>query len=139
MTIHTHRLTVETRGNYDMHDITADVQQAVTDSRCQNGLINTYVRHTTAAIIIGEYEPGLIHDLPIQVERLAPAGGDYRHNALNHDDNAHSHLAGSIMGPSESVPFTDGALLLGTWQQVILIELDPHARRREVVIQVIGE
>ena len=98
-----------------------------------------FVRHTTAAIMIGEYEPGLIHDMPAYIEHLAPAGVDYRHNQVNHDDNAHSHLAGSVIGPSETVPVVDGRLVPGTWQQIILIELDPHPRQREVVIQVVGK
>lgn len=139
MTVHTGNITVETRGDNDMHDITGAVHQAVQQSGCRTGLVNVFVRHTTAAIMVGEYEPGLLHDIPIPVERIAPPDGEYRHNALNHDDNAHSHLVGSIMGPSETIPFSDGALMLGTWQQVILLELDTHPRRREVVIQVVGE
>ena len=139
MPVHTHTLTIETRGEIDMHDITSDVQQAVQQSGCKNGLVTVFVRHTTAAIMIGEYEPGLVHDFPAQVERLAPRNAQYRHNELNHDDNAHSHLVGSIMGPSETVPFTNGRLTLGTWQQITLLELDSHPRSREVVIQIIGE
>lgn len=139
MPVHTHRITIETRGGSDMHDISSEVQQAVQRSECQNGLAHVFVRHTTAAIMIGEYEPGLVHDFPAQVERLAPSDARYRHNELNHDDNAHSHLVGSIMGPSETVPFTDGRLELGTWQQITLLELDSHPRRREVVIQIMGE
>jgi secondary thiamine-phosphate synthase enzyme len=139
MTVHTGRFTVETRGENDMHDITGEVGRIVQESGCQNGVVNVFVRHTTAAIMIGEYEPGLVHDIPVPLERIAPPDRDYRHNQLNHDDNAHSHLVGSIMGPSETVPFTDGRPVLGTWQQVILLELDTHPRRREVVVQVIGE
>lgn len=139
MPVHTHRLTIETRGETDMHDITSDVQQAVQQSECENGLVTVFVRHTTAAIMIGEYEPGLVHDFPAQIERLAPSNAQYRHNELNHDDNAHSHLIGSIMGPSETVPFTGGRLALGTWQQITFLELDSHPRRREIVIQIMGE
>ena len=135
----THTVSVETRGGNDMHDITALVQETLRESGLQHGIATVFVRHTTAAIIIGEYEPGLIHDIPNLIENIAPASGDYRHNILNHDDNAHSHLVGSLMGPSETVPFSDGALTLGTWQQIILIELDPHPRRREIVIQIMGE
>lgn len=139
MTVHTHRITVETRGGNDMHDISGEAQRAIQQSGRRNGIVTVFVRHTTAAIMVGEYEPGLVHDFPAQIERIAPAIGSYRHNELNHDDNAHSHLVGSIMGPSETVPFTDGHLLLGTWQQIILLELDTHPRQREVVIQVVGE
>lgn len=139
MSVHTHRITVETRGDNDMHDISGEVHAAVRASGCRDGIVNVFVRHTTAAVMVGEYEPGLVHDIPIPLERIAPARGDYRHNELNHDDNAHSHLVGSIMGPSETVPFAGGGLLLGTWQQIILLELDTHPRQREVVIQVVGE
>jgi secondary thiamine-phosphate synthase enzyme len=139
MTVHTHHLSVETHGNNDMHDITREVEQVVQQSGCLGGFVNVFSRHTTAAIMIGEYEPGLIHDIPVPLERIAPADRDYRHNQLNHDDNAHSHLIGSIMGPSETIPFAEGRLLLGTWQQVIMLELDTHPRRREVIIQVVGE
>ena len=139
MTVHSHRLRVDTHGETDMHDLTSDVARVVTESECSGGLVNIFVRHTTAAIIIGEYEPGLVHDVPILLERIAPAGLDYRHNVLNHDDNAHSHLVGSIMGPSETIPFQDGTLLLGTWQAIILLEMDTHPRTREVIVQVVGE
>jgi secondary thiamine-phosphate synthase enzyme len=139
MHVSIHRITVQTEGVVDMHDITSEVQRAIQASECQDGLVTAFVRHTTAAIIIGEYESGLIHDMPGYIERLAPAGVDYRHNQVNHDDNAHSHLAGSVIGPSESIPFADGRLVLGTWQQIILVELDTHARSREVVIQVMGD
>ncbi|TVR73063.1 MAG: YjbQ family protein [Sphaerobacteraceae bacterium] len=139
MQVSTHQLTIQTEGVIDMHDITGEVQRTVQQSGCQNGLVTAFVRHTTAAIMIGEYEPGLIHDMPAYIERLAPAGVDYRHNQVNHDDNAHSHLAGSVIGPSETIPVVDGRLVLGTWQQIILIELDTHPRSREVVIQVVGE
>jgi secondary thiamine-phosphate synthase enzyme len=139
MTAHTHRFTVETRGENDMHDITSVVSQVISESGCQSGLVNVFVRHTTAVIMIGEYEPGLVHDIPVPIERIAPADLDYRHNQLNHDDNAHSHLVGSLMGPSETVPFAGAQMLLGTWQQIILLELDTHPRNREVVVQVLGE
>lgn len=139
MIVHTHRIAVETRGDNEMHDISVEVERAVRESGCQAGIVNVFSRHTTAVIMIGEYEPGLIHDIPMPLERIAPRDHDYRHNQINHDDNAHSHLIGSIMGPSETIPFAEGTLLLGTWQQVILIELDLHPRRREVVIQVMGE
>jgi secondary thiamine-phosphate synthase enzyme len=139
MAVHTHQFAVETRGECDMHDLTHEVGEALRASGLRNGLATVFVRHTTAAIIVGEYEPGLIHDMPAQIERMAPASATYRHNALNHDDNAHSHLVGSIMGPSETTPFVDGSLMLGTWQQIILLELDTHPRRREIVVQLIGE
>lgn len=139
MAVHTRQFTIETRATNEMHDVTTEVESAIKQSGCTNGIATTYVMHTTAAIMIGEFEPGLVEDISVPLERIAPAGAGYRHNDLNHDDNAHSHLVGSIMGPSETVPFSDGRIALGTWQRVILLELDTHPRARRVVVQVVGE
>lgn len=139
MPVHTRQFTIETRGSNEMHDITDEVEAAIEQSRFTSGLATTFVLHTTAAIMIGEYEPGLMADIQIPADQIAPADASYRHNDLNADDNAHSHLIGSIMGPSETVPFNDHRVMLGMWQRVILLELDTSPRTRRVVIQVIGE
>jgi secondary thiamine-phosphate synthase enzyme len=139
MHVSTHQIMVQTEGNVDMHDITEEVQRVIDLNECQNGLATVFVRHTTAAIMIGEHEPGLVEDMPEYIEQLAPSDAQYRHNQVNHDDNAHSHLAGSVLGPSETIPFSGGQLLLGTWQHIILVELDTHPRTRDVAIQIIGD
>jgi secondary thiamine-phosphate synthase enzyme len=122
-----------------MHDITGEVQSAIGDSGASDGVATVFVMHTTAAIIVSEYEPGIIADIHVPLQRIAPSDAEYRHNALNADDNAHSHLTGSIIGPSQTIPFTAGRLTLGTWQRVALLELDTRPRSRKIVVQVMGE
>jgi secondary thiamine-phosphate synthase enzyme len=137
--VHTERVTIETRGEHDLHDLTGRVGDTLRSSGLRAGIVTVFVAHTTAAITVSEYERGLIDDVRLPLERIAPVGEDYLHNRLNADDNAHSHLLSSIIGPSVTVPFADGRLLLGTWQGITLLELDTHPRSRQVVIQVIGE
>lgn len=137
--IRTTRVQVKTSGGNEMHDMTELVSGAIVESGCLSGIVTVFVSHTTAAVTISEYEPGLIADIGPALERIAPAGISYRHNALNHDDNAHSHLQSSIIGPSLVVPFDAGRLELGTWQRIVLIDGDTHPRERHVVIQVMGE
>ncbi len=137
--IRTTRVVVKTGGGYEMHDLTELVSGAIAESECRAGIVTVFVSHTTAAVTISEYEPGLIADIGPALERIAPAEIRYRHNALNHDDNAHSHLQSSIIGPSLVVPFDGGRLELGTWQRIVLIDGDTHPRDRQVVIQVMGE
>lgn len=139
MSVLTYRFDVETRGERDMHDVTDQVQSAIRESGASNGIVTVFVMHTTASIIVSEYEPGILEDIEIPLERVAPVDAHYRHNSLNADDNAHSHLLGSIIGPSQTIPFVDGRLSLGTWQRVVLLELDTHPRTRRVVSQVMGE
>ncbi len=122
-----------------MVNLSERAQRLIDSTGCDNGTITLFVAHTTAAIVVSEYEPGLIVDLPRELARLMPAEHDLRHNQVNHDDNAHSHILGSLLGPSVTVPFVDIKLALGTWQQIVLIELDTHSRTRSVVMQVIGE
>jgi secondary thiamine-phosphate synthase enzyme len=137
--IQTTRIQIQTRGRDEMRELTGEAQRAIDVSGCQAGVVTVFVAHTTAAVGIGEFEPGLITDLPATFDRLVPADISYRHNALNHDDNAHSHLRASLLGPSVTVPFDDGRLLLGAWQQIVLIDFDTHPRTRNVVVQVLGE
>ncbi len=137
--IRTTRVQVKTGGGNEMHDLTELVTGAMAESGCQSGIVTVFVSHTTAAVTISEYEPGLIADIGPALERIAPSGINYRHNALNYDDNAHSHLQSSVIGPSLVVPFDAGRLELGTWQRIVLIDGDTHPRDRQVVIQVMGE
>jgi secondary thiamine-phosphate synthase enzyme len=137
--IRTSRVQVKTEGGNEMHDLTDLVRGAIAESGCRSGIVTVFVAHTTAAVTISEFEPGLIVDIGPALERIAPAGIDYRHNVLNADDNAHSHLQSSIIGPSLVVPFDAGRLALGIWQRIVLIDADTHSRDRQVVIQVMGE
>jgi secondary thiamine-phosphate synthase enzyme len=115
------------------------VAAAVTESRLAAGIVTVFVVGSTAGITTLEYEAGVVTDLGRALEVLAPRHGEYDHHLRWHDDNGSSHVRAALIGPSVTVPFVDGQLLLGTWQQVALVELDTRGRRREVVMQVIGE
>ncbi len=139
MPVFTKRLELNTTGENDVVDITAEVQLAVEESGLNAGAATVFVPGSTAAITTIEYEPGLAKDFPDMLERLAPRGIDYEHQKAWHDGNGRSHVKASLVGPSLTVPFEDGVLTLGTWQQIVFVELDIRPRRREVVFQVIGE
>jgi secondary thiamine-phosphate synthase enzyme len=134
--VHTSELSVSTRGDSDIVDITDRVRAAVSESGVADGQASAFVRGSTAAVTTMEFEPGGIHDLQAMLERLIPTHGDYEHNRLNHDTNSHAHQRASIVGPSEVVPVQSGRLGLGTWQQLVLIDFDDRPRERTVVIQV---
>ena len=131
----TTRHTVTTRGQGDAHDITSMVAAATAGVR--SGLATVFVVGSTAAVTTIEFEPGAIADLNAVFERLAPRRGDYRHHERWGDDNGSSHVRAAMLGPALTVPIADGELTLGTWQQIMLLELDTRPREREIVIQVI--
>lgn len=139
MTIDTRTITFDTRGSSQRLKLTQRVQQAVTDSGCVSGTATVFAAHTTVAIVISEFEHGILDDLSSVIERLVPEETTYRHNELGRDDNAHSHLRSTLLGASVTIPFSEGRLLLGRWQQVVLIDFDTHPRSRNVDIQVMGE
>lgn len=130
---------VQTRGQGDAHDVTDAVATAVRDSGAASGTVTVFVVGSTAAVTTIEFEPGAVADFNRLLERLAPRGGDYRHHLRWGDDNGSSHVRAALLGPSLTIPFVDGELTLGTWQQVMLLESDTRGRRRELVIQVTGE
>jgi len=137
---HADRVRVSTRGNSDVLDITEGVARIAHEAGIRNGLVTVFVIGSTAAITTTEAEPGLMtHDLKAFYERIAPANQYYRHEETWHDDNGHSHVRASSLGPSLTVPLVDGRLTLGTWQQIVLIDFDTRGREREVVVQVLGE
>jgi len=139
MPIFTKRLQLKTRGENDVVDITERVQQAVAESGFDAGVTTVFVPGSTAAVTTIEFEPGLAHDFPRMLERLAPKSIAYEHQEAWHDDNGRSHVKASLVGPSISVPFEDGRLTLGTWQQIVFVELDIRPRSRELVLQTVGE
>jgi secondary thiamine-phosphate synthase enzyme len=139
MPVLTKRLKLTTRAENDVVDITEKVQQAVAQSRLDDGVVTVFVPGSTAAVTTMEYEPGLARDFPEMLERLAPRDIAYEHQKMWHDDNGRSHVKASLVGPSLVVPFDEGHLTLGTWQQIVFVELDIRPRNREVVIQVSGE
>ena len=136
MPTHSGELRLSTRGDGDVIDITADVQRVVGAAPSAEGVATAFVRGSTAAISTMEFEPGGVADLRAMLDRLIPAEGDYEHNRLNHDTNSHAHQRASLIGASEQVPVLGGRLALGTWQQLVLIELDDRPREREVHVQI---
>jgi secondary thiamine-phosphate synthase enzyme len=137
--VHSSSHTIATSGQGDAHDLTLTVAKAVSESGLQAGLASVFVVGSTAGVTSIEFEPGAVHDLNAVFEGLAPRNGVYRHHLRWGDDNGSSHVRAALLGPSITVPFKDGALLLGTWQQIMLLEFDTRPRRRELVLQIIGE
>jgi secondary thiamine-phosphate synthase enzyme len=136
--VRTSELRFSTRGDADVIDLTAEVQEAVAAAGCEEGQALAFVRGSTAAVATMELEPGGVHDLRQLLERLIPSQGDYEHNRLNRDTNSHAHQRATLVGPSEAVPVIGGRLALGTWQQLVLIDFDDRPRERTVVVQVIS-
>ena len=137
--IYTTRLQLSTSGQGDAHDITGKAAAAVKESGLKSGLLTVFVTGSTAAVTTIEFEPGAVADFNRLFEELAPRRGEYRHHLRWGDDNGSSHVRAALLGPSLTIPFVDGALTLGTWQQIMIVEFDTSARRREIVMQMIGE
>jgi secondary thiamine-phosphate synthase enzyme len=135
----THTIDVRTHGQGDVRDLTAEVDRAVTSAALHSGLVTVFVAGSTAAITTIEFEPGVVSDLDRAFERVAPRRGEYAHHLRWGDDNGSSHVRAAMLGPSLTIPVTDGRLALGTWQQVVLVEFDTGARDRHVVVQMIGD
>ena len=138
MTIQADELSLSTRGDTDVVDVTAEVQRVVDGLGVEEGQALVFVRGSTAAIATMEFEPGGVADLREMLERLIPTRGDYLHNELNHDSNSHAHQRATLVGPSETVPIVAGRLATGTWQQIVLIDFDDRPRERTVVVQLIS-
>ena len=139
MNIITKTLFHQTRGENDIVDITDEITQAVNSTKMNNGTVTIFVPGSTGAITTIEYEPGLLLDLPNTLEKIAPRNIPYEHEKRWHDGNGHSHVRAALIGPSLTVPFVDGILTLGTWQQIVFLELDARSRRRKIIIQIMGE
>ncbi len=137
-TAHTGRISVNTRGEGQMVDITSDAQDVVAHSGLTEGQCCLFVPGATGALTTIEYEPGLKQDFPEAMERLVPRDMRYLHDDTWHDGNGHSHVRASLLGPSLVVPFEGGRLTLGTWQQIILVDFDNKPRQRHVVVQLLG-
>lgn len=130
---------IETRGELDIVDITGKVERLVSKTGIRNGIVNVFVPGSTGALTTIEYEPGLLKDLPNALERIAPKNARYEHEEMWHDGNGHSHVRASIIGPSITVPIKDGSLRLGSWQQLVFVELDIRPRRRRLIVTCLGE
>jgi secondary thiamine-phosphate synthase enzyme len=139
MTVITSQITLHTRGNGDIIDITGDVAGAVAAAEITSGTVTVFIAGSTAGVTTVEYEPGLVADLQELWERIAPSDRDYRHNQRWGDGNGHSHVRASLLGASLVVPFKDKRLILGTWQQIIVVDFDNRARSRQVILQLMGD
>ena len=132
-------ISITTKGHGDMHDLTEQVAAIVTSSGIRTGMVSVFNVGSTAAVGTIEFEPGLQHDLPNLLDKLIPPSRDYGHEQAWHDGNGHSHLQATLLGPSLTVPITNGKLVLGTWQQIFHLECDVTGRQRTVVVTVVGE
>jgi len=132
-------ISVSTKGETDIINITDDVSKIVEKSGIKNGIGCVFVPGATGAITTIEYEPGLLQDLPKALERLFPKNIEYKHHETWQDGNGHSHVRASIIGPSLTVPIKNGKLILGTWQQIVFVELDVRKRKREIIVQIVGD
>ena len=139
MTIISRSIQIKSKGENDIIDITNQTASEVKESRLQDGIVTVFVPGSTAAVTTIEYEPGLKKDFPCMLSRIAPREVQYEHNKTWHDGNGHSHVRASLIGPSLTIPFKDGNLMIGTWQQIVLLEMDTRDRERNVVLQIIGE
>jgi len=138
MNIKTGFVNVKSRGHSDIIDITPDVQQLLSDSGFQEGQITIFASGSTAAITTIEYEPGLLKDIPDALDKIAPEGAHYHHDATWGDGNGNSHVRAAILGASFNVPFAESRMLLGTWQQIVVVDCDNRSRQRKIVVQIMG-
>ena len=139
MTVKTGNISLKTQGNTDIQDITRELVRLVEQSGLRNGNVTVFCPSSTSGLTTVEFEPGAVADLKRMFEELIPSNRDYAHNATWDDGNGHSHMRASLLGPSLTIPFVEKSLTLGTWQQVIYVDFDIRPRRRELVVQMIGE
>jgi len=137
--VHTDTISVRSQGFSDIHDITQQVQAIISDSGIQSGIACVFAPGSTASITTIEYEPALVADMQEQLEKFASRTMKSRHSETWGDDNGFSHIRATFMGPGMSAPFNDGRLMLGTWQQIVLIDHDNRPRTREIIVQLVGE
>ncbi len=139
MAFHADTIEFKTRGEVEIRDITDDIADVVRGSGLRNGIACVFTPSSTSAITTIEFEPGLLRDLPEALEKLFPKKARYEHEMRWHDGNGHSHVRASFMSPSMTIPFVDGHPVLGTWQQIVFVELDNKARNRRLLVHVLGE
>lgn len=140
MSVITHYLKISMNGDSTIENLTQQIQRLLSESGLQGGMLTLFVQHTTASIMIIEDEPGIRADTKTFWNRTIPANPQWEHNTRNAgEDNGHSHLRGQLQGPSLTIPFVHGALTLGTWQQLVLIDFATRPRTRNLVVQLMGE
>lgn len=139
MEIETHSFNVNTKGNTDIIDITGNVESQITSAGFTEGQALIFVGGSTAGITTIEHEPGLLKDYPKFFEKIIPSNISYHHDNTWHDGNGYAHVRAAVQGASFTVPFSNGKLLLGTWQQIILIDFDNRSRSRKIIVQITGK
>jgi secondary thiamine-phosphate synthase enzyme len=139
MSVETRTIRLSTKGFCDVVDITSEVESALAGQKLSNGVVTLFVPGSTAGLTTLEYESGCVQDLQDAAERLVPQTARYAHNARWGDGNGFSHIRAALLGPSLQVPFSNKALKTGTWQQVVLVDFDNRPRRREIILQFMGE
>ncbi|MEA1924575.1 MAG: secondary thiamine-phosphate synthase enzyme YjbQ [Candidatus Altiarchaeota archaeon] len=139
MAVKTEKLRVRISADGGMADITGQVDETVKRSGLRGGTVTVFIPGATGSVSTIEYEPGLLKDFPQAMERIAPLNIDYKHHKTWGDDNGRSHVKATLMGPSLVVPFVDGKLMLGTWQQITVVNFDTRERDREIILQIMGE
>ena len=138
MTVHHETFTLDTRGDGEVIDVTDLAEKTIANAGVREGIVTVFVAHSTCGVTIIECEPGCNADLNAVLEGIAPEAGRWEHNERNADTNGHSHVRAALIGPSVTVPFADGELLLGTWQKVVCIDFDDRPRSRKLVVQLLG-
>jgi len=139
MAIVNERFSISTQGECDVVDITAEVQKRVEASGYRRGAVTVHIPGSTGAVTTMEFEPGLVADFRAAIERMVPKDIPYAHDARWRDNNGYAHVRAAMLGPSLTVPVADGRLVLGTWQQIVVVDFDNRARSRTVYVQIIGE
>jgi secondary thiamine-phosphate synthase enzyme len=139
MELVTRKIQFSTQGNCEIINLTDLVQVHLEDTSSKSGLVHLFIAGATGGLTTMEYEPGLVDDLRRSFERIAPEEADYCHNLTHDDRNGHSHIRASLIGPSLSIPFENAGLNLGKWQDIVFIDFDNRSRKREVILQIIGE
>ena len=139
MKVFSNTIQLHSEGEGDIIDMTTQLSTIVKESKIKNGTLTIFVSGSTAALTTIEYEPGLRQDFPRMLSRIAPRNMEYQHENMWHDGNGHSHVRASLIGPSLTIPFKDNTLMLGTWQQIVFLEMDISKRERNVILQIMGE
>jgi secondary thiamine-phosphate synthase enzyme len=139
MSVFNDEISLDTKGEMDIIDITGEVKAIIKKSKIKDGIVCVFVVGSTGALTTIEYEPGLKKDFSELLERLVPKNKVYAHNERWHDGNGHSHIRASLIGPSFSAPIQNNKIILGTWQQIIFIELDVRPRHRRIIAQIVGD
>jgi secondary thiamine-phosphate synthase enzyme len=135
---HSGFIRVTTAGDGDVSPLSERVLEIVREAGAERGVVTVFVPGATAAVTTMEYEPGGVTDLKSTLDRLIPADAPYEHNRLNYDSNSHAHIRAAIVGPSESIPLDAGRLMLGTWQEIVLLDFDDRPRERTVLVSVLS-